>query len=74
MFTYRKSHDPADPPTVHNCRNKEKLSQQNAVSLRDQQSVSHWMASVSQSVSKSKLVYSSLIFVDNKLTLICLVT
>jgi len=29
---------------------------------------------VSLSVSKSKLVYSSLIFVDNKLTLICLLT
>jgi len=27
---------------------------------------------VSLSVSKSKLVYSSLIFVDNKLTLICI--
>ena len=29
---------------------------------------------VSLSVSKSKLVYSTLIFVDNKLTLICLLT
>jgi len=29
---------------------------------------------VSLSVIKSKLVYSSLIFVDNKLTLICLLT
>ena len=29
---------------------------------------------VSLSVFKSKLVYSSLIFVDNKLTLICLLT
>jgi len=29
---------------------------------------------VSLSVSESKLVYSSLIFVDNKLTLICLLT
>ena len=29
---------------------------------------------VSLSVSKSKLMYSSLIFVDNKLTLICLLT
>jgi len=29
---------------------------------------------ISLSVSKSKLVYSSLIFVDNKLTLICLLT
>jgi len=29
---------------------------------------------VNLSVSKSKLVYSSLIFVDNKLTLICLLT
>jgi len=29
---------------------------------------------VSLSISKSKLVYSSLTFVDNKLTLICLLT
>jgi len=29
---------------------------------------------ISLSVSKSKLVYSSLIFVDNKLALICLLT
>jgi len=29
---------------------------------------------ISLSVSKSKLVYSTLIFVDNKLTLICLLT
>jgi len=29
---------------------------------------------VADGVSKSKLVYSSLIFVDNKLTLICLST
>ena len=29
---------------------------------------------ISQSVSMSKLVYSTLIFVDNKLTLICLLT
>jgi len=40
-----------------------KLSQQNAV---------HYQQSVSR--PKSKLVYSSLIFVDNKLTLICLLT
>jgi len=39
------------------------MLQQNAV--HDQQSVNHL------SVSKSKLVYSRLIFVDNKLTLIC---
>jgi len=46
------------------------MLQQNAV--HDQQlSVSD---GVSLSVSKSKLVYSSLIFVDNKLTLICLLT
>jgi len=29
---------------------------------------------ISLSVSKSKLVYSSLIFVDNTLTLVCLLT
>jgi len=36
--------------------------------------ISSWSVAdgVSLSVSKSKLVYSSLIFVDNKLTLICL--
>jgi len=46
------------------------MLQQNAV--HDQQlSVSD---GVSLSVSKSKLVYSSLIFVDNKLTVICLLT
>jgi len=46
------------------------MLQQNAV--HDQQlSVSD---GVSLPVSKTKLVYSSLIFVDNKLTLICLLT
>jgi len=38
--------------------------------------ISNWSANdgFSLSVTKSKLVYSDLIFVDNKLTLICLLT
>ena len=55
---------------LYNCRYKEQLSQQNAV--HDQQS--SVTDGVSLSVSKSKLVYSSLMFVENKLTLICLLT
>ena len=46
-----------------------RMLQQNAV--HDQQSVSHWWH---KSVRKWKLVYSSLIFVDNKLTSISLLT
>jgi len=49
---------------------QKKLSQQHAV--HDQQSVTHCCADVSLSISMSKLVNSSLVFVDNKLTLICL--
>ena len=38
--------------------------------------ISNWSVAdgVNLSVIKSKLVYSSLIFVDNRLTLICLLT
>ena len=38
--------------------------------------ISSWSVTdgISLSVNKSKLVYSSLMFVDNKLTLICLLT
>jgi len=50
--------------------NKKKTLQQNAYMISSR-SVTD---GISLSVSKSKLVYSSLIFVDNKLTLICIVT
>jgi len=54
--------------TVHNCCNKEKdvAAKCRMISSR---SVTD---GVSLSDSKSKLVYSSLIFGDNKLTLICI--
>ena len=57
--------------TVHNCCNKEKdiAAKCRTFSAIDQL----LMASVCQSLSQ-KLVYSSLIFVDNKLTLICQLT
>ena len=47
-----------------------KMLQQNAVVISSR-SVT---GGIRLSVSMSKLVYSSLIFVDNKLTLICLLT
>jgi len=50
--------------TKKNCRGK-------MLYMISSQSVTN---SVSLSVSKSKLVYSSLIFLDNLLTLICLYT
>jgi len=57
---------------MHNCCNKEKK----AVAAKMPYMISSRSVTdgVSLSVSKSKLVYSSLIFVDNKLTLICLLT
>jgi len=51
--------------------NKKKLSQQNAI--HDQQLVRQSLMAVCR-VSKSNLVYSSLVYFDNKLTLICLLT
>jgi len=58
--------------TVHHCCNNEKDVAAKCRRLHDQLSVSHY--GIRLSVRKSKLVYSSLIFLDNKLTLICLST
>ena len=60
-WSYKKSHYRLYTTAV----TKKEMLQQNAI--HDQQSVSYWR---SQSVIKSKLVKSSYIFLDNKLTLI----
>ena len=65
-WSYKKSYDPlyTTATTKESCLSKI-LYMISSQSFTD---------GVSLSVSKSKLVYSSLIFVDNKLTLICLST
>ena len=52
--------------TVHNCCNKEKNCSKTPYMLSSRSVID------GVSLSKSKLVERSLIFVDNKLTLICL--
>jgi len=57
--------------TVHNCHNKEKRCCSKMPYMINSRSVAD---GICLPVIKSKLVYSSLIFVDNKLTLICPLT
>jgi len=58
-------------PSVHNCRKKKKSGRSKMPYMISSQSVTD---GVSLSISKLKLVYNSLIFVDDKLTLVCLLT
>jgi len=73
IHTVRDLHNEcrAEPlSTVHNyC--KKKRCRSKMPYMMSSRSVTDW---ISPSVSKSKLVYSSLVFVDNKLTLIGLLT
>jgi len=70
-ITAHTSHIKIPLSTVHHCSNKEKRCCSKMLYVINSRSVTD---TISLSVSKSKLVYNILIFVDNKLALMWLLT